>query len=58
LTAGLIEKRPAMNAGLFLEDMELQFWDEIRDKLREVDIARMIPLEVLNILHFLKDKSD
>ncbi|MBU2447575.1 MAG: hypothetical protein KJ666_18650, partial [Bacteroidetes bacterium] len=55
---GRIEKVPAMNAGLFPEDMELKVWDEIRDKLKEIDISRLTPLEALNILQFLKTKSD
>jgi hypothetical protein len=55
---GRIEKVPAMNAGLFPEDMEMKVWDEIRDKLKEVDISRLTPLEALNILQFLKTKSD
>ena len=38
--------------------MELKVWDEIRDKLKEVDISRLTPLEALNILQFLKSKSD
>jgi hypothetical protein len=55
---GRIEKVPAMNAGLFPDDMEMKVWDEIRDKLKEVDISRLTPLEALNILQFLKTKSD
>ncbi len=55
---GRIDKVPAKNAGLFPEDMELKVWDEIRDKLKEVDISRLTPLEALNILQFLKTKSD
>ena len=47
-----------MNAGLFPEDMELKVWDEIRDKLKEIDIASLVLLEALNILQFLKTKSD
>ena len=58
MTVGLIEKRPVMNAGLFPEDMEMKVWDEIRDKLKEIDISRLTPLEALNILQFLKSKSD
>jgi len=58
LTTGLLEKGPVLNAGLFPEDMELKIWDEIRDKLKEVDISRLTPLEALNILQFLKTKSD
>ncbi len=38
--------------------MDLKVWDEIRDKLKEIDIARLTPLEALNILQFLKTKSD
>ncbi|HUU26477.1 MAG TPA: hypothetical protein VM123_01575 [archaeon] len=55
---GCIGKVPAMEPGLFPEDMELKVWDEIRDKLKEIDIARLTPLEALNILQFLKSKSD
>ena len=55
---GRIENVPDMGPGLFPEDMELQVWDEIRDKLKEIDISRMTPLEALNILQFLKTKSD
>jgi hypothetical protein len=38
--------------------MELKVWDEIRDKLKEIDISSITPLEALNILQFLKTKSD
>ena len=38
--------------------MELKVWDEIRDKLKEVDISPLTPLEALNILQFLKTKSE
>ncbi len=55
---GRIQKAPPQNAGLFPEDMELKVWDEIRDKLKEIDIATLTPLEALNILQFLKSKSD
>jgi DNA mismatch repair protein MutS len=55
---GRIEKMPTMDKGLFPEDMELKVWDEIRDKLKEIDIASITPLEALNILQFLKTKSD
>jgi len=55
---GRIEKMPAVEKGLFPEGMELKVWDEIRDKLKEIDIASMTPLEALNILQFLKTKSD
>jgi hypothetical protein len=37
--------------------MELQVYDEIRDKLKEIDISSITPLEALNILQFLKTKS-
>jgi hypothetical protein len=36
----------------------LKVWDEIRDKLKEIDISAMTPLEALNILQYLKSKSD
>jgi hypothetical protein len=38
--------------------MEIKVWDEIRDKLKEIDIFGITPLEALNILQFLKTKSD
>jgi len=38
--------------------MELKVWDELRDKLKEIDISSITPLEALNILQFLKTKSD
>jgi DNA mismatch repair protein MutS len=43
---------------LFPEDEELKVWDEIRDRLMEIDIEKITPLEALNILHYLKHKSD
>ncbi|MDD8013639.1 MAG: hypothetical protein PHX05_09200, partial [Acidobacteriota bacterium] len=55
---GRIDKVPAQNASLFPEDMEMKVWDEIRDKLKEIDISNLTPLEALNILQFLKGKSD
>jgi hypothetical protein len=38
--------------------MEMKVWDAIRDKLKEIDISSITPLEALNILQFLKTKSD
>jgi hypothetical protein len=38
--------------------MELKIWDEIREKLKEIDISRLTPLEALNILQYLKNRSD
>ena len=58
MIAGLIGKRPVMNACLFSEDMELKVWNESRYKLKEIDIVRLTPLEALNILQYLKTKSD
>ena len=55
---GRIENVPDLGPGLFPEDMELKVWDEIRDKLKEIDISSITPLEALNILQFLKTKSD
>lgn len=55
---GRIQKAPPASAGLFPEDMELKVWDEIREKLKEIDIARLTPLEALNILQFLKSRSE
>jgi hypothetical protein len=55
---GRRDNDPAKNAGLFPEDMELKVWDEIREKLKEIDISTLTPLEALNIPQFLKTKSD
>jgi hypothetical protein len=49
---------PAQGLSLFPEDMEMKVWDKIRDKLKEIDISSITPLEALNILQFLKTKSD
>ncbi|HNX98064.1 MAG TPA: DNA mismatch repair protein MutS, partial [Candidatus Aminicenantes bacterium] len=43
---------------LFPEDRELKVWEEIRGKLAEIDIARLTPLEALNLLHVIKLKSE
>jgi DNA mismatch repair protein MutS len=55
---GRIRNAPPASAGLFPEDMELKVWDEIREKLKEIDIERLTPLEALNLLQSLKAKSD
>ena len=55
---GKLEKLPAKQKSLFPEDAELKVWDEIRDKLKEIDISKITPLEALNILHYLKHKSE
>ncbi|MCP5102687.1 MAG: DNA mismatch repair protein MutS, partial [bacterium] len=55
---GKLQKVPQMQKNLFPEDAELQVWDEIRDKLKEIDITKITPLEALNILHYLKHKSE
>jgi len=56
--AGRIETVPAKQKQLFPEDQELQVWDEIRNKLVATDISSLTPLEALNILHYLKVKSE
>lgn len=55
---GKIQKNPASQKRLFPEDAALKIWDEIREKLKTVDISRITPLEALNILHYLKHKSE
>jgi DNA mismatch repair protein MutS len=55
---GKIEKLPLKQKNLFPEDQELQIWDEIRKTLKAIDISRVTPLEALNILHYMKVKSD
>jgi len=56
--SGKIKKVPERNKTLFPENSELKVWDEIREKLKSIDITKMTPLEALNALHFLKVKSD
>lgn len=56
--SGKIKKIPERNKPLFPENNELKIWDEIREKLKSIDISKMTPIEALNILHFLKVKSD
>ena len=55
---GKIEKLPLVQQQLFPEDDELKVWDEIRDRLKEIEIDKVTPLEALNILHYLKHKSN
>ena len=55
---GRLQKVPQMQKSLFAEDAELKVWDEIREKLKEIDISKITPLEALNILHYLKHKSE
>lgn len=55
---GKLGKIPAQQKNLFPEDAELKVWDEIREKLKEIDISKITPLEALNILHYLKHKSE
>jgi len=56
--SGKINLIPEKQKTLFPDDKELKVWDEIRDKLKEIDITKMTPLESLNILHYLKHKSE
>ena len=55
---GKIKKIPETQKNLFPEDAELKVWDEIRERLKEIDISTITPLEALNILHYLKHKSE
>ena len=55
---GRIAKIPAQQKELFPDEQELKLWDEIREKLKSIDISNLTPLEALNILHTLKFKSD
>ncbi len=54
---GKISKVPASQKTLFPEDAELKVWDEIRERLKQIQIEKITPLEALNTLHFLKHKS-
>ncbi|MCK5221010.1 MAG: DNA mismatch repair protein MutS, partial [Candidatus Aminicenantes bacterium] len=56
--SGKIDLVPEKQKILFPDDKELKVWDEIREKLKEIDITKMTPLEALNILHYLKHKSE
>ncbi len=55
---GNVDKMPAKQKKLFPDDEELKVWDDIREKLKEIDISNITPLESLNILHYLKHKSE
>ncbi len=55
---GKIELLPQSQKKLFPEDEELEVWDEIRERLRELEIDKVTPLEALNTLHYLKLKSE
>jgi DNA mismatch repair protein MutS len=55
---GITKKIPLKQKALFPEDEEMKVWDEIREKLKSVDISKITPLEALNILHYLKHKSE
>ncbi len=56
--SGKINLVPEKQKKLFPDDKELKIWDEIREKLKEIDISEMTPLEALNILHYMKHKSE
>ncbi len=55
---GKINKLPPSQKTLFPEDAELKVWDEIRERLKEIEISTITPLEALNTLHYLKHKSE
>jgi DNA mismatch repair protein MutS len=55
---GKIDKVPESQKSLFPDDAELKVWDEIRERLKEIKIDKITPLEALNTLHFLKHKSE
>jgi len=55
---GKINKLPQSQKTLFPEDAELKVWDEIRERLKEIEITTITPLEALNTLHYLKHKSE
>jgi len=55
---GKIQNLPEIQTNLFPEDAELKIWDEIRERLAEIEISTITPLEALNILHYLKHKSE
>jgi DNA mismatch repair protein MutS len=56
--SGRIAKVPLSQKSLFPEDQALRVWDEIRAALKETEIAKLTPLEALNLLNVLKKKSD
>jgi len=43
---------------IFQNDAEGKIWDEIKKQLKELDITTMTPLQAMNILHYLKNKSE
>ena len=56
--SGKIKHLSGTQSTLFPDDTELKLWDEIREKLNQIDISNITPLEALNILHFFKHKRD
>jgi len=55
---GVTKEIPLKQKALFPEDEEMKVWDEIREKLKNIDISKITPLEALNILYYLKHKSE
>jgi len=55
---GVTKEIPLKQKTLFPEDEEMKVWDEIREKLKNIDISKITPLGALNILHYLKHKSE
>jgi len=54
---GQIPQLPQIQASLFPQESELKVWDEIRDRLSEINISEITPIEALNILHYLQHKT-
>jgi len=55
---GKIQKVPESQKSLFPDDAEMKVWDEIRERLKKIEIDKITPLEALNTLHYLKHKSE
>ena len=54
---GRIPRTPTVQASLFPDDQNWRAWDDIRRQLQELDIAKLTPLQALNILATLKERS-
>ena len=54
---GQLPRMPQNQPSLFPQEQELRIWDEIRSRLSEVDISGITPIEALNLLHYLQNKT-
>ena len=56
--SGSIREVNAQNRSLFPDSTVMKAWDEIRTRLNAINISEITPLEALNILQYLKNRSE